>query len=143
MKKHFKTCLIALFALLMGVSVTSEAWAARTEISVQTSAKWRDGLTTNEDRLTLTAADVSNKNQCDFAPGIVMIIQNSGASPYTYTITSKADQLGRVGDLTQTLAAGDIRLIQLDTVEGFMQDDGKLYFEGSNAAIKFSPIRLR
>jgi len=92
--------------------------------------------------VTFAAADVSNKNQ--FAPtgDDVIIAWNSGASPYTITITSFADDKNRTGDVsTYSLAAGDIASFRIKT-PGWKQTDGYVYLEASNAAVKFAVLSL-
>lgn len=92
--------------------------------------------------VAFTAADVANKNQ--FAPGgdDLVLMWNSGASPYTVTITSAPDAFNRSSDITTySLAAGDIAAFRVKTM-GWVQSDGKVYLEGSNAAVKFAVIAL-
>lgn len=92
--------------------------------------------------LSLVAADVSNKNQ--FAPtgDDLVIVQNSGASPYTFTITSVADPFKRTGDVgPYTMAAGEISAYRIKT-EGWKQSDGFIYLEASNIAVKFAVLSL-
>lgn len=92
--------------------------------------------------LTFAAADVVNKNQ--FAPSSddLIIAWNSGASPYTITITSAMDDKNRTGDITAySLAAGDIAAFRVKT-SGWNQADGKVYLEASNASVKFAVIPL-
>lgn len=92
--------------------------------------------------VAFTAADTGNKNQ--FAPtgDDVLLAWNSGASPYTITITSVADERNRTGDITTySLAAGDICAFRIK-VQGWRQSDGMVYFEGSNTAVKFAVLSL-
>lgn len=90
-----------------------------------------------------TAADVVNKNQ--FLPtGYDLIIMwNSGAAPYTVTLTTAADAQNRTGDIaTYSLAAADIAVFKLANKVGFIQADGYVYLEASNASVKFAVISL-
>lgn len=92
--------------------------------------------------VALLAADVANKNQ--FAPtgDDLLLVQNSGASPYTFTITSVADALKRTGDVgPYTIAAGEIAAYRIK-VDGWKQSDGFVYVEANNAAVKFAVISL-
>lgn len=102
-------------------------------------------LTANVADLTMTAADVANLNQAAFgnANAILLIAQNSHATtPYDVTIESAPDGLNREGDITDyVLQAGDIAAFKLAR-NGWRQSDGNLYFDGSNAAIKFGIIKL-
>lgn len=94
--------------------------------------------------LTMTAADASNKQQVAFNGPKLLLMQNTHAStPYTVTITSKADNRGRSQDVTTySLEAGDIAAFKIDNAEGWQQSDGNLYFEASNAAVKFCVLSL-
>ena len=90
--------------------------------------------------LNLQAADVGNSNS--FAPSgdDILIVQNSGASPYTFTLSSAADALNRTGDITSySLAAGVVSIFRVKSM-GWVQSDGKVYLAASNAAIKFAVI---
>lgn len=90
-----------------------------------------------------TAADVANKNQFLLDGPVILQFWNSGASPYTVTLTSAVDPMNRSGDVTTySLAAGDIAGIDLRQTTGWRQSDGYMYLEASNAAVKFNIIRL-
>lgn len=72
----------------------------------------------------------------------VLIAYNSGASPYTVTISSVA-YLGRTGDITAySLAAGEFAIFGPFDPRGWNQADGQVYVVGSNAAVKFAVIQL-
>ena len=93
-------------------------------------------------RLTMTVADVGNKNSAVFNDKDLLVAYNSGASPYTVTITSFADpKYGRSGDITTySIPVGEFAVFGPFVAPGWMQTDGKLYFEGSNAAVKFGIV---
>lgn len=93
--------------------------------------------------LALTAADVANKNQ--FAPSgnDLILVQNSGASPYTVTLTSAPDPQNRTGDIaTYSLDAGEFAVLGPVKTMGWVQADGYVYLEASNASVKFGIIAL-
>lgn len=93
--------------------------------------------------LTLAAADTVNKQSCVANGNDLIIAQNTGVSPYTVTITSSADQYGRTKDIAiESLAASEIHVFGPFSILGWQQTDGSLYFEASNAAVKFSVIKL-
>lgn len=93
--------------------------------------------------VTMTAADTVNKEQFALTGREVLIIQNTGASAYTYTITSVADPYNRTGHITaQSIAAGAIHVIGPLGLEGWRQTDGNLYLEANNAAVKYGVITL-
>lgn len=72
----------------------------------------------------------------------ILLAYNSGASPYTVTISSVA-YLGRVGDVTAySLAAGEFAMFGPFDPKGWNQADGMVYVVGSNALVKFCVIQL-
>ncbi len=92
--------------------------------------------------LTETAADTVNKDQ--FAPSgnDLVIVHNTGASAYTVTFTSTADEQNRTGDVTTySLGAGEIMAFRFKTA-GWKQSDGYIYMEASNAAVKYAILQL-
>lgn len=93
--------------------------------------------------VTMTAADTTNNEQFALTGREVLIIHNTGASSYTYTITSVADPYGRLGDITtQSIAAGAIHTVGPFGLAGWQQTGGYLYLEASNTAVKFGVIAL-
>jgi len=93
--------------------------------------------------LTMTAADAANKNQ--FAPSghDLILAWNSGASPRTVTLTSAVNPQNRTGDITTyALAAGEIAALGPIGTLGWVQADGYVYLEASNAEVKFGVIIL-
>jgi hypothetical protein len=116
----------------------------RTALTKKTALGPYGNYTAGTVTLSLQAADVSNKNSFVCGPNDIVIAQNSGASPYTVTITSAADPLtGRSGDITTySLAAGEIAVFGPFKAPGWMQTDGSIYLEASNAAVKFSPVTI-
>lgn len=90
-----------------------------------------------------TAADTSNMNSTPCTGKELLHVRNSGASPYTVTVTSVADALGRTKDIAaDSIAAGASAIYGPFPVDGWKQSDGSLYFQGSNAALLFTVIRL-
>ncbi len=101
-------------------------------------------LSANAADVTFTAADATNKNQVLFNGPKLLLAKNSHATTaYTVTLTSKADNRNRTGDVTTySLEAGDIMAFRIDSAEGWQQADGYLYFEASNASVLFAVINL-
>ena len=92
--------------------------------------------------LVETAADVVNKNQ--FAPSgdDLVVVHNTGAAPYTVTFTSAADEFKRTGDVSAySLDAGELAAFRFKK-PGWLQADGNIYIEASNAAVKWAIIQL-
>jgi hypothetical protein len=93
--------------------------------------------------VTMAAADIGNMNYFPASGNDLLIAYNSGASTYTVTITSMPDQYGRSGDIaTYSMAAGDIAVFGPFKRDGWVQTDGNIYLQASNAAVKFGVITL-
>jgi len=72
----------------------------------------------------------------------ILVVWNSGASPYTFTVSSVA-YLGRTGDITAySLAAGEYAVVGPFDPKGWNQTDGQVYVAGSNVAVKFAVVQL-
>jgi hypothetical protein len=93
--------------------------------------------------IALTPADPVNFQQTPMSTPFYLIALNTGASNYTVTITSVPDSKRRSGDITgYTLAPGDMVILRFDNTEGWKQADGMLYYQASNAAVKFAVIPI-
>jgi hypothetical protein len=94
--------------------------------------------------LTLTAADITDKNRFQMTGDDVLLIYNSGASPYTFTIYSVANARGRTGDITtESIVAGAVKVLgPFKSKPGWVQSDGYLWLEASNAAVKFAVVKI-
>jgi hypothetical protein len=117
----------------------------RTDLSKTTAKGSYPVLQPAADSLDIvwTAADVANKNQFSPSGNDLILAWNSGASPYTVTVTSVVDPQNRTGDITSySLAAADIAVIGPLKTLGWVQTDGKVYLEASNASVKFAVITL-
>lgn len=91
----------------------------------------------------LTACDVTNFDEFVFTGRELLIVQNSGASTYTFTLESVADPQGRTGDITAySLAAGLFSIFWFGQKTGWEQAGGKLYLKASNVAVKFAVVRI-
>lgn len=92
--------------------------------------------------VVFTAADVANKNQFKLEAGDIVLAWNSGASPYTVTLSSVIDERNRTGDIaTYSLAAADIAVFGPFEQKGWRQTDGMFYLEASNASVKFAILK--
>lgn len=92
--------------------------------------------------LTETAADVVNKEQFKPSGDDLVIAHNTGASAYTITFTSTADERKRTGDVSAySLGAGEIAAFRIKK-PGWMQADGFVYIEANNAAVKWAVLQL-
>jgi hypothetical protein len=73
----------------------------------------------------------------------LLIIQNSGASPYTVTVYAGTDPYGRTGAITAySLAAGDLVVLGPFPSEIWAQTNGKINVDCSNIAIKYAVLRV-
>lgn len=93
-------------------------------------------------KINFTAADVSNSNEFIFTGKEILLVTNSGMSPYTVTFTSAPDEHGRTEDVTAySVPAGETHAFSFrQGSAGWLQSDGHVYFSGSNAALLFAII---
>lgn len=87
-------------------------------------------------------ADVANKEEVVMSGDQLLIAYNTGASPYTVTITSVDDAYARSEDIGPVTLAADDFMVWRAQRHGFAQTDGKLHFEANNAAVKFLIVDL-
>lgn len=93
--------------------------------------------------LTMTAASVANKEQVVFTGKEVIVAHNTAVGAQTITISSVADPYNRTGDIaTYSLGAGEYAAFHMNNLAGWLQSDGKLYFEASDAGVLFGVLRL-
>ncbi len=124
---------------------------ARTAITVQQPATilpfFNPSVSATAADLVWTAAtgsSGSSGNQCVYTDKLLVLAINTHASTdYTVTFTSRADSHGRSGDVTsyQVLHANTVSAFMF-VADGWRQNDGNLYFEANNAAVKFAIIQL-
>jgi hypothetical protein len=91
--------------------------------------------------MTLAAGDAVNGNRFVATGREILIAQNSGASPATVTVQSKAVD-NREGDATVAIAAGAYRIFQVFPTKGWMQSDGYIWVDVTDAAIKLAVVKL-
>jgi hypothetical protein len=118
---------------------------ARTTLTKTTAlGAYGDYSVANAADVTMTAADTSNKNQFVVSSSDLVIAYNSGGSAYTVTIDSAADpHYGREGDITTySIGAGEHAVFGPFKRPGWVQSDGYVYLEASNAAVYFGVIVL-
>lgn len=93
--------------------------------------------------LTMAAADVANGNKFTASGSDLIVIENTGASTYTFTITSVADAFGRTGHITtENITAGQTKIVGPLPLAGWAQTDGTIHCSASNAAVKFGVVSL-
>lgn len=92
--------------------------------------------------VTATAANATDKEQVVYSDRLLLLARNSGASSRTVTVTSIAHpETKRTGDITETIPAGEMRLLGPFHIDGFKQSDGYLYLEASHAEVLWSAIK--
>jgi hypothetical protein len=94
------------------------------------------------DTLTFLAADPANDEQFSITGQEIIIARNTGASTRNVIITAVADRFKRTTNVTKAIAAGAFAMFGPVELEGWMQSDGKLYFEADNAEVTFAVIKL-
>ena len=94
--------------------------------------------------VTMAATVVADKTQFVASGKDLIIIQNTGATAHTFTITSTADpKNNRTGDITAySLDAGEIAHFGPAYRDGWVQSDGNIYLEANHIEIKFGVITL-
>lgn len=117
---------------------------ARTDLPKTTAlGPYGDYSVANSADLTMTAGDVANKNQFAATGNDVVVAHNTGGSAYTLTVTSSPDPYGRTKDIsTYSIGAGEYAVFGPLELPGWVQPDGKIYLEVSNAAIKLGVVKL-
>ena len=94
-------------------------------------------------QVTLTGADVPNKNSVMLTGRELLLIQNADTVAHNITITSVPDDKNRLGHITSfSVGAGLYYVFGPVQLAGWQQTDGRLYFEADNALIKFAVLRL-
>ena len=74
----------------------------------------------------------------------IILIQNSGASPYTFSITSTRDEYGRAEDIAAySLDAGELAVLPLGAHKLFRNANGNILITMSNIAVKVAVLRVQ
>jgi hypothetical protein len=94
--------------------------------------------------VAFAAADVAGKNYFIGTGRELVIARNTSAdTPYTITIVSAADEMGRTGNITaESIAFGVTRMYGPFARSGWAQSTGHVHLEAENAAIEFAVILL-
>ncbi len=92
--------------------------------------------------LALAAGDAVNGNEVVHSGPLLIVAFNSGAAPYNVTVHSVPDRYGRSGDIVQAVNAGAYAVLGPFLPPGWMQPDGKLNIDVSNAAIELAAVKL-
>lgn len=94
--------------------------------------------------LALTAADPANFNAVVSTGRELVVVWNSHATTaYTVTIHSSIDRLNRSADITTySISAQTIAIFGPFPETGWIQSDGTLHIDGSNASLLIGAIIL-
>jgi hypothetical protein len=92
--------------------------------------------------LALTTCDTVNGNRFLSTGREVLLAYNPASSPSAVvTVTSRALN-GRTGSAVATIAAGAYAIFQMFPTDGWMQADGYVYVDSSDAAVKLAVVKL-
>lgn len=93
--------------------------------------------------LVMTAADAANDNQFVLDGSVLIVAHNTGVGARTITLTSKADDRNRTGDVTSySIGADEYMCFKVDNTVGWRQSDGFMYLDAEHAEVKIGIIRL-
>jgi len=94
--------------------------------------------------ITWTAADTTNKEEFVMEGNDLLLVRNEDASPHTFTITSAADAMGRLGTIAgESLAASAWKCLgPFKKLTGWQQSTGVLYIEADDVNIEWAIIKL-
>jgi hypothetical protein len=92
---------------------------------------------------TFAASDNVNGNQFPASGADLLLVQNTNAAPQTFTVRSAPDLLGRSVDIAAySVGIGLFSQFKISTQVGWVQPDGNIYLDSSNANIKFAITKL-
>jgi hypothetical protein len=131
----------AVFSMLAFVTVL--AFAAQTPLTPTQLKQNNYSVVAGDLTVTPVACDAVNGNSFTVTGQEILVVQNSGASAYTFTVQSVADPFGRTDtSLTNySVAAGGIAMIELKYLIGWQQTGQVAYTSCSNASLKFAIVR--
>ncbi len=137
-----KKFLCATAAVLMFVT---SAFATPTVLSTQVlfiNGSVNAPITAGSLTITFSACDAVNGNSFTATGREVLLVYNSGASAYTFTVNSVADQLNRLDTslTTYSVAASGYAAVQMKNLTGW-QSSGTISMTCSNAAVKFAVVQ--
>jgi hypothetical protein len=133
-------CVLAALALF----VTS-AFATPTALTTQVLVQNNVAVTAGQLTLTFTACDTVNGNSFTATGREVLLVDNTGGSTYTFTVSSVADQLGRTDtSLTSySVATTVIAAVQMKYLTGWVQNGTQtVNLTCSNAALKYAVVQF-
>jgi hypothetical protein len=92
---------------------------------------------------TFAASDNVNGNQFPASGNDLLVVQNTNAGAQTFTVRSAPDPQGRSIDIaTYQVGIGLFSVFKLSQQVGWVQPDGNIYLDSSNANIKFAIFKM-
>lgn len=137
MKRKFVTT--ALGALLVLALIAGIALADR---QTQTVVSAPGSYASSGTKVTMTAADTSNYDQFLSTGKELVIAHNTDSGAHTVTITSVADEYGRTGNISQSVAANSIYTFGPFKEHGWEQTGGYIYLQADSTTIEFGVIKV-
>lgn len=116
---------------------------AQTVLTIQALKENNYAVQAGDLTLTFTASDTSNGNAFTSTGKEILIIQNTDASPHTFTVTSVGDALGR-SDTSLTnysVAANSFSMLYCSTIAGWKENTGQIFLTSSSNLLKFAVIQ--
>ncbi len=130
---------------LMLVFSSLAAFATPTGLTTVVLVQNNVAVTAGQLTIPFTACDASNGNSFTATGREILLVNNSGGSPFTFTVSSVADQLGRTDTslTTYSVAAGVTTGVQMKYLVGWVQNGSQtVNLTCSNVAIKYAVIQF-
>lgn len=104
------------------------------------SFKWSDTGSV----VTMAPLDNANGNSIAISTDLLLIVHNPTGGALDFELTSQPhSEIGRSGDVEQSIAAGEIRVFRL-TRDGWANDDGLVLIpSGLSASLEVGVVKLR
>jgi hypothetical protein len=90
--------------------------------------------------LPFVAGDPINGNLFLITGEEILVIQNTDTVAHSFTALSTQDAVGRTDDLVYSVPANSVAILQFSVLEGYVQPDGNVYLNPSDAHIKFAVV---
>lgn len=130
---------------LMIVFTSLMAFATPTPLTTQILVQNNVSVTAGQLAITFTACDTTNGNSFTATGREVLIVDNTGGSTYTFTVSSVADSLGRTDtSLTAySVPTTVITAVQMKSLAGWVQNGTQtINMTCSNVALKYAVVQF-
>lgn len=117
---------------------------SQTAIAVQQVKQNNYAVQAGDLTLNQVAMDAANGNSFPATGQEIIIVQNTDSSAHTFTVSSVADNLGRVDSSLSSYSVGasGIVVIQMKQLAGWLQVNGNVNLAASSNMLKISVVRL-